>query len=198
MKHSDTTTSAASPSPGRGIREPTPIPANLRRRLGLRAASLRLSLVKPHEMLWLALALVFNLAWELAQLGFYDLSVMHTSVAYAVVHCTLGDGIITAVAYMIVVGVTRSRMWPYTNPWVGMAVMLLDHRLHRVERMAQRLSRAQLGLRGIDAAHRRYRSSTITAMDRGSHCNPDHRAPFQAIARYPSQIGPGANGRATL
>ncbi len=77
-------------------------------------------------MLWLVLALVFNLAWELAQLGFYDLSVTHTSVAYAVVHCTLGDGIITAVAYLIVVGVTRSRMWPYTNPWAGMAFMLLS------------------------------------------------------------------------
>jgi hypothetical protein len=64
-------------------------------------------------MLWLAL-------------GFYDLSVTHTSVAYAVVHCTLGDGIITAIAYLIVVGVTRSRTWPYTKPWAGMAVMLVS------------------------------------------------------------------------
>ncbi len=85
----------------------------------------RVGPVKPHELLWLALALVFNLAWELAQLGLYDLSITHTSVAYAVVHCTLGDGIITAVAYLIVVGVTRSRTWPYTKPWAGMAVMLI-------------------------------------------------------------------------
>lgn len=126
MKHSDTTTSATGPSPGRGVRERTLIPAKLRRQLGWRAASRRLGPFKPHEMRWLALALVFNLAWELAQLGFYDLSVMHTSVAYAVVHCTLGDGIITAVAYLMVVGVTRSRTWPYTKPWAGMAVMLLS------------------------------------------------------------------------
>ena len=72
------------------------------------------------------LALAFNLAWELAQLGFYDLSATHTSVAYAVIHCTLGDGIITAVAYGIAVGVTRARAWPYTKPWAGMAVMLVS------------------------------------------------------------------------
>ena len=86
----------------------------------------RVGPVNPHELLWLALALVFNLVWELAQLGFYDLSVTHTSIAYAVFHCTLGDGIITAIAYLIVVGVTRSRAWPYTKPWTGMAVMLLS------------------------------------------------------------------------
>ncbi|WEN16511.1 hypothetical protein PY254_07570 [Rhodanobacter sp. AS-Z3] len=77
-----------------------------------------------YELLWLTLALVFNLVWELAQLGLYDLSAMHTSVAYAVVHCTLGDCIITAIAYLIVIGVTRSRPRPYTKPWVGIAVML--------------------------------------------------------------------------
>jgi hypothetical protein len=125
MKHSDTTISASSRSPGRGAGKPTSIPAKLRHRLGWRAASRRVGPVKPHEVLWLALAIVFNLAWELAQLGFYNLSVTHTSVAYAVVHCTFGDGIITAVAYLIVVGVTRSRTWPYSKPWSGMAAMLV-------------------------------------------------------------------------
>ncbi|MGP1667654.1 MAG: hypothetical protein ACTS5I_17495 [Rhodanobacter sp.] len=85
----------------------------------------RVGPVQPHELLWLGLALVFNLVWELAQLGFYNLPAMHSSVAYAVVHCTLGDGIITAVAYLIVVGLTRARPWPYTKPWWGMAVMLI-------------------------------------------------------------------------
>lgn len=80
----------------------------------------------PNEFLWLALALVFNLAWELAQLGLYDLSFTRTSVAYAVVHCTLGDGIIMAVAYLIAVSVTRTRSWPYTKPGAGMAAMLIS------------------------------------------------------------------------
>lgn len=82
--------------------------------------------VYPHELLWLVLTLVFNLAWELAQLGFYDLSAAGTTIAYAVVHCTVGDGMIMAVAYLIAVGVTRSRAWPYTKPWAGMTVMLVS------------------------------------------------------------------------
>ena len=125
MKRPDTTTPAAGQSPSRGPGRQTPIVTKRRRRWRWDAALRRVGPVKPYELLWLALALVFNLAWELAQLGFYDLSVTHTSVAYAVVHCTLGDGIITAVAYLIVVGVTRSRPWPYTKPWAGMAVMLI-------------------------------------------------------------------------
>ena len=107
------------------LRGPTSIVTKRRRRERWAATLCRVARINPRERLWLALALVFNLVWELAQLGFYDLSAMHTSVAYAVVHCTLGDGIIMAVAYLIVVGVTRSRPWPYTKPWVGMAVMLI-------------------------------------------------------------------------
>ena len=125
MKHSDTTTSNAGPSPSRGAAGPAPTQAKLRRRLRWAAASRRVGPVNLYELLWLTLALVFNLVWELAQLGFYDPSAMHTSVAYAVVHCTLGDCIITTVAYLIVIGVTRSRPWPYTKPWVGIAVMLV-------------------------------------------------------------------------
>ncbi|MEO8804351.1 MAG: hypothetical protein ABI304_12160 [Rudaea sp.] len=104
----------------------TPITTKFQHQLRWAAALRRIGTIDPHEPLWLALALVFNLAWELAQLGFYDLSALHTSVAYGVVHCTLGDGIITVVAYLIAVGVTRSRTWPYTRPWVGMAVMLVS------------------------------------------------------------------------
>ena len=125
MKRSDTTTPAADPSPSRGSGEPTPVVMKRRRRRRWADALRRVGPAKLYELLWLTLALVFNLVWELAQLGFYDLTAMHSSVAYAVVHCTLGDGIITAVAYLIVVGVTRSRPWPYTKPWLGMAVMLI-------------------------------------------------------------------------
>lgn len=126
MKHSDTTTRAAGQSPSGCSGGPTPTTTKLRRLRRWTTTSRRIGPVNAHELLWLALALVFNLVWELAQLGFYDLSVSHTSVAYAVVHCTLGDGIITVVAYLIVVGVTRSRTWPYTKPWAGMTVMLVS------------------------------------------------------------------------
>ncbi len=123
MRHRDKTTPAAGQSPGGCSDGPTPIATKLQRRLRWAAASRRM---QPHELLWLALALVFNLAWELAQLDFYDLSATHTNIAYAVVHCTLGDGLITTVAYLIAVGVTRARTWPYTKPWAGMAVMLVS------------------------------------------------------------------------
>ena len=126
MKHSDTTTSNAGPSPSRGAAGPAAAQAKLRPRLRWAATSRRVGPVTLDELLWLTLALVFNLVWELAQLSFYDLSAMHTSVAYAVVHCTLGDCIITAVAYLMVIGVTRSRSWPYTKPSVGIAVMVVS------------------------------------------------------------------------
>ena len=125
MTHPDTTTPASGQSPNKGSERPNPIVAKRQRRPRWAAALRCVGPVTPHELLWLALALAFNLVWELAQLGFYDLSVTHTSVAYAVAHCTLGDGIITAVAYLIVGGVTRSPPWPYTKPWAGMAVMLI-------------------------------------------------------------------------
>ena len=125
MRHPDTTTPAADQSPGRCAGGPIPVATKLRRQRRSAITSFHIGPVNRHELLWLALAFVFNLVWELAQLGFYDLSVAHTSVAYAVVHCTLGDSIITAVSYLIVVGITRSRTWPYTKPWAGMAVMLV-------------------------------------------------------------------------
>lgn len=126
MMHADTTTPATGQSPGRCAGVTPPTATKLRRRLQRAIASRRIGPTYLRELLWLALALVFNLTWELAQLGFYDLSAMHTGVAYAVVHCTLGDGLITVVAYLIAVGVTRSRTWPHTKPWVGMAVMLVS------------------------------------------------------------------------
>ncbi len=91
-----------------------------------RLSSWRPSRIYPHELLWFVLTLVLNLTWELAQLGLYDLSAARTSLAYAVVHCTLGDGIIMAVAYLVAVGITRSRSWPYTKPRAGMVVMLVS------------------------------------------------------------------------
>ena len=125
MKHSDTTTPHAGSSPGRDVDGPAPIQVKLVRRPRRVTASRQAGPVALNELLWLTLALAFNLVWELGQLGFYDLSAMHTSVAYAVVHCTLGDCIITGVAYLMVIGVTRARRWPFTKPWMGIAVMLV-------------------------------------------------------------------------
>ncbi len=125
MARPDPPTPTVGQSPGSCSRGTAAIVTKRQRRRRWSVELRRVCFVKRDELLWLALALVFNLVWELAQLGFYDLSVMHASVAYAVVYCTLGDGMITAVSYLIVVVVTRSRTWPYTKPWKGMTVMLV-------------------------------------------------------------------------
>jgi len=75
---------------------------------------------------WAGLALALNLVWEIAQLPLYtiarDPSVAR--IAYAVLHCTLGDAIIAAAGFILAGFALQDAEWPSSRPWSGGAVAI--------------------------------------------------------------------------
>ena len=70
---------------------------------------------------WVALSLVLNLVWEIAQLPFY--TIVRTEpfprIAYAVLHCTAGDALIALASFVVAGLATRHLYWPVTHPLTG-------------------------------------------------------------------------------
>ena len=75
---------------------------------------------------WAGLSLALNLVWEVAQLPLYtiarDPSVAR--IAYAVLHCTVGDAIIAAAGFILAGFVLQDVDWPSSRPWLGGAVAI--------------------------------------------------------------------------
>ena len=68
-----------------------------------------------------ALAFVLNLAWEIAHVRLYTIwaEADYPAVAWAVLHCTLGD-VAIALAMFTIAGLQLHRMdWPASQPWAG-------------------------------------------------------------------------------
>ncbi len=76
---------------------------------------------------WAGFALVLNLAWEIAQLPLYTLSSSGTSreIAFAIVHCTVGDVLIAIACFAVAAVATRRADWPVTQPLTGGVVAML-------------------------------------------------------------------------
>jgi hypothetical protein len=74
---------------------------------------------------WLLWMLVLNLLWEVLQLPLYTVppSSIPFYKAYALVHCTVGDGLIAAGIYVGAALVAGWR-WPLDAPDRGLAVLL--------------------------------------------------------------------------
>lgn len=74
---------------------------------------------------WLIWMLVLNLLWEVLQLPLYAVppSPIPFYKAYALVHCTVGDGLIAAGIYVGAALVAGWR-WPLDAPGRGLAVLL--------------------------------------------------------------------------
>lgn len=74
--------------------------------------------------LWAALAFVLNLAWEIAQIRFYTIWTEEDrlSVAWALLHCSLGDVLIALTMFALAGLVLRRADWPETHPWAGGAI----------------------------------------------------------------------------
>ena len=70
---------------------------------------------------WGALSFALNLAWEIGQLPLYTIFGTETAgrIAYAVIHCTIGDVLISVVPLLIAALLTRRADWPLTRPWAG-------------------------------------------------------------------------------
>jgi hypothetical protein len=77
--------------------------------------------------LWSALAFVLNLTWEIAQVRLYTIwaAADRISVAWALLHCTLGD-VVIALAMFALAGMVLWRAdWPASRPWAGAAIVVI-------------------------------------------------------------------------
>jgi hypothetical protein len=71
--------------------------------------------------LWSALAFVLNMAWEIAQVRLYSIwaEADLLSVAWALLHCSVGD-VLIALAMFVLTGTALRRVdWPASRPWAG-------------------------------------------------------------------------------
>lgn len=70
---------------------------------------------------WVALSLALNLVWEIAQLPLY--TIVRTEsiprIAYAILHCTIGDALIALASFVVAGLATRHLYWPVTHPRIG-------------------------------------------------------------------------------
>lgn len=73
---------------------------------------------------YLALLLPANLAWEAAQLPLYTIWVEASAraIAFAVLHCTVGDGMIGAFSLTVALVLLGARQWPARGA-AGVAVV---------------------------------------------------------------------------
>jgi hypothetical protein len=74
---------------------------------------------------WLLASLVLHLTWEIAQLPLYTLwrEESPAYIAWAVLHCTAGDGLIALGTYAAASAAVRSVDWPWESPGGGLAVL---------------------------------------------------------------------------
>ena len=77
--------------------------------------------------LWAALAFALNLTWEIAQVSLYSIWAASggMTIAWALLHCTLGD-VVTALAMYALAGIALRRAdWPASRPWAGSAIAVI-------------------------------------------------------------------------
>jgi len=77
--------------------------------------------------LWSALAFVFNLTWEIAQVRLYTIwaAADGKSVAWALLHCSIGD-VVIALGMFAVAGIVLWRAdWLASRPWAGGAIVVI-------------------------------------------------------------------------
>ena len=77
--------------------------------------------------IWGLIALLLNLAWEIAQLPYYQFpaSVSDAHRAYYVFHCVAGDVIITTAIFLLTGLALSAPDWPSKRPWTGAAIVVL-------------------------------------------------------------------------
>ena len=77
--------------------------------------------------LWSALAFLFNLMWEIAQVRLYALwaEADWMTVAWSLLHCSLGDVVIALAMFALAGLVHRRADWPASRPWTGGAIIVV-------------------------------------------------------------------------
>lgn len=75
-------------------------------------------------ILWAGLGLPLHLVWEIAQLPLYEIRRNNADyVAYSILHCTLGDGLIAGVAFIVTGLALRTGDWIAQRTYAG-AILL--------------------------------------------------------------------------
>ena len=76
---------------------------------------------------WAALAFVFNLAWEIAQVRLYTLwaDADRLTVAWSLLHCSIGDVLIALALFALTGMALRHADWPTSYPWRGGAIVVI-------------------------------------------------------------------------
>lgn len=83
--------------------------------------------VMAHAALWSTSALVLNLAWEIAHVRLYTIwtAADDASIAWALLHCSVGD-VVIALAMFALAGIVLRRVdWPAWRPWTGCAIVVI-------------------------------------------------------------------------
>ena len=74
-----------------------------------------------HVVVWAGLSFAFHLAWEGAHVRLYTIwdSADRSYIAWAVLHCTLGDVLIAVAGYGVAALAARNAGWPLFRPLLG-------------------------------------------------------------------------------
>lgn len=85
-------------------------------------------------LVWAALSFALNLVWELVQLPLYTIAATGTpaQLAYAVLHCTLGDVIIASGSFVVAGLLLRAPDWPSTRPWPGITIAMASGLIYTI------------------------------------------------------------------
>ena len=77
--------------------------------------------------LWSALAFVFNLVWEIAQVRLYTIwaEADGLTVAWSLFHCAIGDVIIALAMFALAGLALRRADWPVSRPWTGGVIVVI-------------------------------------------------------------------------
>lgn len=81
------------------------------------------ALIQPW-LKWVFLSTSLNLGWETLHYPLYKISSVHANGIpfLAILHCTVGDAIISAIVYLVVSILLRGFHWPLTSPRRGVVV----------------------------------------------------------------------------
>lgn len=79
-------------------------------------------------LLWATLSLLLHLGWEIIQLPLYTLGSEPEAlyVAWAIFHCTLGDGLIASASFLVVSACLGRLDWPMRTPLRGLPILLVS------------------------------------------------------------------------
>ena len=92
-----------------------------------RAEAVTTPAVVARAGLWSMLAFVLNLAWEIAHVRLYTIwaAADGLSVAWAILHCSLGDVVIALGMFALAAVLLQRGDWPASRPWAGGAIVAI-------------------------------------------------------------------------